>query len=73
MFSSRSSLVLVIEPLIVVGNNEFLIMALIVFIIIYNCKNISSFLDESVTTQRFLSFSYFFFFLIFYLYGCNES
>ena len=48
-------------------------MALIVFIIIYNCKNISSFLDESVTTQRFLSFSYFFFFLIFYLYGCNES
>ena len=62
MFSSRSSLVLVIEPLIVVGNNEFLIMALIVFIIIYNCKNISSFLDESVTTQRFLSFSYFFFF-----------
>ena len=62
MFSSRSSLVLVIEPLIVVGDNEFLIMALIVFIIIYNCKNISSFLDESVTTQRFLSFSCFFFF-----------
>ena len=60
MFSSRSSLVLVMEPLIVVGNNEFLIMALIIFIIIYNSKNISSFLDESVTTQRFLSFSCFF-------------
>ena len=51
MFSSRSSLVLVMEPLIVVGNNEFLIMALIIFLIIYNSKNISSFLDESVTTQ----------------------
>ena len=58
---------LVMEPLIVVGNNKFLIMTLIVFfIIIYNFKNISIFVDESVNSQHFLSFN-FFFFLIFLL------
>ena len=54
---------LVMEPLIVVGDNEFLIMTLIVFfIIIYNFKNISIFVDESVNSQHFLSFNCFFFF-----------
>ena len=56
---------LVMEPLIVVGDNEFLIMTLIVFfIIIYNFKNISIFVDESVNSQHFLSFNCFFFFFL---------